>query len=412
MALDPLVISIILLIAILVTLIAVLLLALNGNRSGDQLRNTMDSHFSSHREEIGRDREQASQTLNTAFELQKNLLEQVSKELKETRERNDKKLEEIRITVDEKLHDTLGKRLGESFRKVQQQLGEVNRGLGEMQTLASNVGDLKKVLSNVKQRGTWGEIQLSKLLSDIMTPEQYQKNVAINPENNNRVDFAIQLPGKNDGQQEVLWLPIDSKFPQEDLIRIQEAAHAADEVELKKARADFAKALKSAAESIQEKYICPPHTTDFAVMFLATEGLYAEALYLPGLIDDLQVRCRILLTGPMTLSALLNSLSVGFHTLAVNKTAAKIQKTLSGVKTEFHKFGEALTKVKKQLQTATKSIDDTQVRTRAMERQLSSVETLPPTQEDQSKEDQPVFLEEGDDEETDDTASIDTDQTS
>ena len=295
--------------------------------------------------------------------------------LKDIETQNATKLEEMRKTVDEKLHATLEHRLGESFKLVSDRLEAVHKGLGEMQTLAMGVGDLKRVLTNVKTRGTWGEVQLGALLEQILTPDQYATNVATVPKSSERVEFAIRLPGReNEGQ---VWLPIDSKFPIEDYERIMAAHDVSDVGALEEATKALENRIKLEAKTIRDKYIEPPHTTDFAILFLPTEGLYAEVLRRPGLSDWLQRECRVTIAGPTTLTALLNSLQMGFRTLAIEKRSSDVWRTLGAVKTEFGKFGEVLDRTKRQLEAASKSIGDAEVRTRAMTRELKKVEALP-----------------------------------
>ncbi|CAA0099404.1 Uncharacterised protein [BD1-7 clade bacterium] len=293
---------------------------------------------------------------------------------------NEKKLDQMRQVVDEKLHATLEKRLGESFRQVSQHLEAVQRGLGEMQSLANGVGDLKRVLTNVKSRGTWGEVQLEALLDDVMTPEQFDKNVATRPNSQQRVEFALRLPGHGDAP---VWLPIDAKFPQEDYLRLQTAIEEADVAAVNKARASLLKSIREFAKDITSKYVEPPHTTDFAIMFLPTEGLYAEILRSPGVVESLQRDYRIVIAGPVTLTAILNSLRIGFKTLAIEQRTSEVWQVLAGVKSEFGKFADILEKVKKQLNTASSTLEQTGVRTRAMERRLHQVETLSEPESDQ-----------------------------
>jgi DNA recombination protein RmuC len=295
---------------------------------------------------------------------------------RELQEGNERKLEEMRKTVDEKLHVTLEKRLGESFKLVSERLEAVQKGLGEMQALATGVGDLKRVLTNVKARGTWAEVQLEALLDQILAPGQYEKNVHVKQGSAEMVEFAVKLPGPKDEPDTCVWLPIDSKFPQEDYVRIQEAAELGDPAAAQKATEALARAIKLAALDIHDKYLDPPHTTDFALLFLGTEGLYAEVLRQPALVEDLQQRLRIVVAGPTTLAALLSSLRMGFQTLAIEQQAAEVWRVLGAVKSEFAKFGEVLDRVKKQLDTASRTIEKTGARTRAMERKLRSVEQL------------------------------------
>jgi len=301
--------------------------------------------------------------------------------LKELQVDNAARLEEMRKTVDEKLHATLEKRLGESFKQVSDRLEAVHKGLGEMQTLAAGVGDLKRVLTNVKSRGTWGEVQLGALLEQTLTVDQYDKNVATVPGSKEVVEYAIKLPGSDDG--DTVWLPVDSKFPVEDYERLLGAQERADVVGVDDAVRALENRLKLEGKSIREKYISPPHTTDFAIMFLPTEGLYAEVLRRPGLADFLQREHRVSIAGPTTLSAILNSLQMGFRTLAIEKRSSEVWGLLSAVKTEFGKFGEVLSKTKQQLQTVANSIGQAETRTRQMARKLKGVEALPGPQVDQ-----------------------------
>ncbi|WP_199272326.1 DNA recombination protein RmuC [Paraburkholderia acidisoli] len=300
--------------------------------------------------------------------------------LKDIEANNAAKLEEMRRTVDEKLHATLEQRLGESFKLVSDRLEQVHRGLGEMQTLAAGVGDLKKVLTNVKTRGTWGEVQLEALLEQILTPDQYAKNVATVPKSNERVEFAIRLPGRGVGaasESEPVWLPIDAKFPREDYERLIDAQERADVAAIEEAGRALEVRIRAEARTIAEKYVAPPHTTDFALLFLPTEGLYAEILRRPGLTDVLQRDYRVSVAGPTTLTALLNSLQMGFRTLAIERRSSEVWQVLGAVKTEFGKFGDVLARTKSQLETVTRSIEAAEVRTRAMNRKLRDVEALP-----------------------------------
>ncbi|WP_373657731.1 DNA recombination protein RmuC [Sporomusa acidovorans] len=307
------------------------------------------------------------------------LRETVERKLTEIQQDNSKKLEDMRATVDEKLHATLEKRLGESFQLVSERLEQVHKGLGEMQQLASGVGDLKKVLSNVKTRGIWGEMQLASLLEQVLTPEQYAANVATKRGSQDRVEFAVSLPGK-DSNNSTVWLPIDAKFPQEDYQRLLEAQELANSELAAAAASSLESRIRQEAKTIREKYIDPPNTTDFAIMFLPVEGLYAEVLRRPGLCESLQREYRINVTGPTTLAALLNSLQMGFRTLAIEKHSSEVWRLLGAVKTEFGKFGDVLTKTKEKLEQASKQIDSAAVRTRAIERKLKAVEQLPPAE--------------------------------
>jgi DNA recombination protein RmuC len=294
-------------------------------------------------------------------------------------EGNEKKLEQMRATVDEKLHATLETRLGESFKQVADRLEQVHKGLGEMQTLARDVGSLNRVLTNVKTRGIFGEMQLAGLLEQVFTPEQYAVNVATVPGSSERVEFAVRLPGqRSDGAP--LWLPIDAKFPREDYERLLEAQDRADPLAVEAAAKAIENRLRLEARSIREKYVSPPHTTDFGILFVPTEGLYAEALRRPGLLEALQREHKVMLAGPTTLLATLTSLQMGFRTLALEKRSAEVWEVLGAVKTEFGKFGDVLAKTKKKLGEASDTLDAAAVRTRAMERRLKSVEALPEAQ--------------------------------
>jgi len=288
---------------------------------------------------------------------------------------NEARLEQMRATVEEKLQSTLEARLGESFRIVSERLEQVHRGLGEMQTLATGVGDLKRVLTNVKTRGTFGEVQLAGLLEQVLTADQYATNVATRPGSNERVEFALRLPGRDDGVP--VWLPIDAKFPSEDYERLLAAHDAADGAAIEAAGRALENRIRLEAKTLREKYIEPPHTTDFGIMFLPTEGLFAEVLRRPGLTETLNREQRVVIAGPTTLFAMLNSLQMGFRTLALEKRSAEVWQVLGAVKTEFAKFGDVLATLKKQLATASNTIDSAQTRTRQMDRALRSVEALP-----------------------------------
>ncbi|WP_330728142.1 DNA recombination protein RmuC [Burkholderia multivorans] len=299
--------------------------------------------------------------------------------LKDIETNNAAKLDEMRRVVDEKLHATLEQRLGESFKLVSDRLEQVHRGLGEMQTLAAGVGDLKKVLTNVKTRGTWGEVQLEALLEQMLTPDQYAKNVATVPKSAERVEFAIRLPGREAGVRDAppVWLPIDAKFPREDYERLIDAQERADAVAVEDAARALEARVRLEARTIAEKYVAPPYTTDFALLFLPTEGLYAEILRRPGLTDLLQRDYRVTVAGPTTLTALLNSLQMGFRTLAIEQRSSEVWQVLGAVKTEFGKFGDVLARTKSQLETVTRSIEAAAQRTRVMNRKLKQVEALP-----------------------------------
>jgi DNA recombination protein RmuC len=347
-------------------------------------------------EESRRGREELAATLNQLGNQQKQQLTTLTtdneKRLGEVRatletkltaiqQDNAAKLEQMRATVDEKLQSTLETRLGESFKLVSERLEAVQRGLGEMQSLASGVGDLKRVLSNVKTRGILGEMQLAALLDQMLTPEQYAANVATVAGSDERVDFAVRLPGGDRDDQ--VWLPIDAKFPREDYERLLDAQQAADLDAMERAASALERRVRDEAKSIRAKYISPPATTDFAILFLPTEGLYAEIIRRPGLFDNLQREQRVIVAGPTTLSALLNSLQMGFRTLAIQKRSSEVWQLLGAVKNEFGKFGDVLKMVRKKLDEAGKHIDATAVRTRAIERKLRDVEFLPGEQAEQ-----------------------------
>ncbi|MHB8765702.1 MAG: DNA recombination protein RmuC [Deferrisomatales bacterium] len=285
-------------------------------------------------------------------------------------------LERIRATVDERLQATLEARLGESFRLVSERLEQVHQGLGEMQALAAGVGDLKRVLTNVRSRGTFGEVQLEALLEQVLAPAQYDKNVATVPGSRERVEFAVRLPGR-DADGSTVYLPIDAKFPQEDYLRLQDAYEAGDAPGVEACRRALAGRLAAEAAAVRAKYVAPPHTTDFALLFVPTEGLYAEALRLPGLTDALQRDAHVVLVGPTTLYAVLTSLQVGFHTLAIERRSSEVWRLLAGVKAEFARFGQSLAEVKKKLHEASAKIELSERRSRAVERSLRGVEGLP-----------------------------------
>ena len=305
--------------------------------------------------------------------------ETLEKQLAQLQTNNAAKLDEMRATVDEKLQSTLQQRLGESFKQVADRLEQVHKGLGEMQTLAQGVGDLKHLLTNVKTRGIFGEAQLASLLEQVFVPDQYAMQVATRPGSKNVVDFAIKLPGKADSG-EPLWLPIDAKFPNEDYERLLDAQGRADVVAAELAGRALEQRIRLEARSIADKYVEPPYTTDFAILFLPTEGLYAEVLRRPGLMEALQREHRVTLAGPTTLLAMLSSLQMGFRTLALEKRSSEVWQVLGAVKTEFGKFGDVLAKVKAQTETVLKSLDSAQTRSRAMGRALKNVESLPETQ--------------------------------
>lgn len=301
--------------------------------------------------------------------------ESVEKKLKELQHDNASKLEEMRRTVDEKLHATLEQRLGESFKQVSDRLEQVHKGLGEMQSLATGVGDLKRVLTNVKSRGTWGEVQLHALLEQMLTPAQFGQNIKPIPGSNNIVEFAVRLPGQEEDKP--VWLPIDSKFPKEQYERLLEAFDRADAEGVAASSKALEQAIRLEAKSIAEKYLAPPHTTDFGILFLPTEGLYAEVVKRPGLVDELQRKYRVTVAGPVNLSTLLNALQLGFKTLALEKRSSEVWAVLSAVKTEFGKFGDVLAKTRDTLERAAKNIEQAETRSRVMQKKLRGMDDLP-----------------------------------
>lgn len=319
--------------------------------------------------------QQMQQLLESNAQRLQEMRTTLEQRLKEIETQNANKLEEMRRTVDEKLHATLEQRLGASFRSVSERLEQVHRGLGEMHTLAQGVGDLKKVLTNVKSRGMWGEIQLEILLNQILTTEQYEKNVETIAGSGARVEFAIRLPGRGN-RDEVVWLPIDAKFPKEQYERLMDAHERADTDGIALFSVELERAIRREAQAIAQKYLAPPATTDFAILFLPTEGLYAEVVRRAGLLDLLQREYRVTIAGPTTLTALLNSLQMGFRTLILEQRSSEVWQVLSAVKTEFGKFGVVLEKTRDTLEKAARHIDSAQTRTRVMVRKLGGVEAL------------------------------------
>jgi DNA recombination protein RmuC len=304
------------------------------------------------------------------------LRESVEQRLQAIQADNAKQLDQMRATVDEKLQGTLEKRLGESFKQVSERLEQVSKGLGEMQSLATGVGDLKKVLTNVKTRGTWGEVQLGAMLEQVLTPDQYAANVAVK-EGGERVEFAIKLPGRGEGGEEIVWLPVDAKFPMEDYQRLMDAQEKADAESAEGAAKQLEARIRQCAGDICSKYLNPPKTTDFGILFLPTEGLFAEVIRRTGLVEFVQRECRVVIAGPTTLWALLNSLQMGFRTLVIQKRSSEVWNLLSAVKTEWTKYGDVLTKVQKKIHEASDTIEQAQTRTRAIGRKLKDVQELP-----------------------------------
>jgi len=408
-----------LLIALNVTTLVLLVIILMGtskatikdlSRRIENIENNLEKMERAFREDMARNREEQSRSLKdfnesllnritenaaaqkgqleifsqqltnlTSQNIQKldKISETIDLHLRNLQEDHNRQLELIRKTVDEKLQDTLEKRLGESFRLVSERLEMVQKGLGEMQTLAAGVGDLKKVLTNIKTRGTFGEIQLGSLLEQILSPEQYAVNVATKHDSTNRVEFAIKLPGQDENRSHLVWLPLDAKFPQEDYLRLLEAQEQGNPAAVEEAARQLDRTVREMAKNIRDKYLDPPNTTDFGIMFLPAEGLYAEVLRRTGLVETLQREFKVVITGPTTLAALLNSLQMGFRTLAIEKRSSDVWSLLGAVKTEFTTFGGILEKTHKKLQEASNIIEKAATRSRSIERRLKNVQELP-----------------------------------
>ena len=311
-----------------------------------------------------------------------NIRLEIDAKLKQIQDDSARQLDRMRETVDEKLQNTLEKRLGESFRQVSERLEQVHQGLGDMRTLATGVGDLKKVLTNVKSRGTWGEIQLGALLEEILSPEQYLKNVKIHEHGSDFVEFAIKLPGQGESTSDFVLIPVDAKFPMEDYSRLIEAQEKGDVTTAEDAIRQLENSIKKAAKDISQKYLAPPKTTDFGIMFLPSEGLYAEVIRRTVLVSNLQREYRIVISGPSTFAAFLNSLQMGFRTLAIQKRSGEVWKVLGEVKAAFGRFGDSLDAVRKRLDQAATCVDDAQKKTRTLASKLKSVESLPGTTEE------------------------------
>lgn len=340
-----------------------------------QLTSALDQSSRANREEQNRSIERLTFEMKNSIDKMRETMEA---RFQNIQKENGEKLEQMRLTVDEKLHNTLETRLGESFKVVSERLEQVQKGLVEMQTLASGVGDLKRVLSNVKVKGVLGEYQLASILEQILTPAQYAQNVKTKKGSANIVEFAIKIPSKSDSMDDI-WLPIDAKFPSEDYERLMSAYDLADVSAIEEHKKKLETKIKVFAKDIKEKYIDPPQTTDFAILFLPFEGLYAEVLRIPGLFEQIQRDYKITIAGPTTITAFLSSLQMGFRSLAVEKRTSEIWELLGAVRTEFGKFGVALTNAKNKLDLASKEIDNAGVRSRAIERQLKNVQTLPET---------------------------------
>jgi DNA recombination protein RmuC len=339
---------------------------LNGMNSMVMAQQNQMESFSGKLEALTGSNEQKLNDLKAAVE----------QKLDKIQQDNAKQLEQMRATVDEKLQGTLEKRLGESFKQVSDRLEQVYKGLGEMQALATGVGDLKRVLTNVKARGTWGEVQLGALLEQVLTPEQYATNVGTK-NGGERVEFAIKLPGKNEDQNDVVWLPLDAKFPMEDYQRLLEAQEKADLDQMETFAKQLETRIKQCARGISEKYLNPPTTTDFGILFLPSEGLFAEVLRRPGLAESIQRDYRVMIAGPTTLWSLLNSLQMGFKTLAIQKRSSEVWNLLAAVKTEWTKYGNILDKVQKKLTEASNTVSEAQSRTRTIGKRLRDVQELP-----------------------------------
>jgi DNA recombination protein RmuC len=371
-----------------------------GNLAKDQerLEKVLKDEMGRNREETSASeraaREEIQRQLLTLTQLNEQKLELVrqtlEKQLRNLQEDNGQKLDQMRLVVDEKLQATLEKRLSDSFRQVSERLEQVHQGLGEMQSLAANVGALQRTLTNVKTRGTWGEVQLESLLQHILTVEQYEKNVATKQGSKDRVEFAVKLPGREGGLGQPVWLPIDAKFPQEDYQRLTDAFEKGDVTGMEEASKNLVQRVKAEAKSIKEKYLDPPNTTDFAILFLPTEGLYAEVLRQPGLLDQMQRENRIVLTGPTTLAAILNSLQIGFRTLTIEKRSSEVWNLLGVVKKEFGQFAVILEKTQKKLQEASNTMDDAAKKTRNIEQKLKKVEGLPSDPEEETNAELPL----------------------
>lgn len=362
----------------------------NQTTAADSLRQLVDAHMQRQLQEARHSRQELQQHFTQLQQALGQQLQRLNQDSHQSAEQlrgtlnerlatiqadNAAKLEEMRRTVDEKLHATLEQRLGESFKLVSDRLEQVHKGLGEMQSLASSVGDLKRVMTNVKTRGTWGEVQLGAIIDNVLTPEQYAKNVKTAPDSNELVEFAIRLPGR-DGAQPV-WLPIDAKYPVEHYQRLQNAMDEADKAGMAAAGQALESSIRGEARKIAAKYVAPPHTTDFAIMYLPTEGLFAEVMRRPGLVEAVQNECRVVITGPANLAAMLNSLQMGFKTLAIEQRSSEVWGVLGQVKTEFAKFGEVVEATRKSIDAAAKKFEQVDVRTRAIQRKLRDVQELP-----------------------------------
>jgi DNA recombination protein RmuC len=377
---SPLLYLVIGLIGCVLIVAVVVLLTRRGNQgAATELAKRLETIDRSLRDEFSRNREEAGASAKNQREELARSLEGVRSivdvRLRQLQDDNAQQIDKMRATVDEKLQGTLEKRLGESFKLVSERLEQVHQGLGAMQQLASDVGGLQRVLTNVKTRGGWSEWQLGVLLDEMLTPEQFAKNIKMRDDTDERVEFAIKLPGDENGAP--VWLPVDAKFPMEHYDRLAAAQEKADPAAVESAIKALESQLKRCAKDICEKYINPPKTTDFALLFLPSEGLYAEAIRRVGLVQNVQRDCRVTFVGPTTLAALLNSLQMGFRTLAIQKRSSEVWSRLAEVKTEFGKFGEALSAVKEKIDQASRKIEDVNVRSRVITKKLRDVEELP-----------------------------------
>lgn len=387
---DSLTIVLIVLVSIclLISLVTMLiLLRKKDDNSYSRIRDDLDRNMRSVREELNSSLKNTREEINNVLgsrindfsktneDKMESIRNTVEEKLESLRKDNSEKIEKMRATVDEKLHDTLEKRLGESFKLVNDRLESVYKGLGEMQNLAVGVGDLKKVLTNVKSRGSWGEIHLENILEQYLTPDQYVKNAKLKEKSKDFVEFAIKIPSKVDGK--IVMLPIDSKFPIEDYTRLVDAEEKGDIALVQAYRKDLERSIKNYAKTITDKYIDPPYTTDFAVMFLPTESLYCEVLKNTSLAEIIQRDYRVTITGPTTLTSLINSLQVGFHALAIEKQTSEVWKILANVKTEFNKFGDILAKTNKKIQEVANTMKDAESKTRNIQKKLGKVDALP-----------------------------------
>lgn len=346
---------------------------------GDSVIKRMNDAFASNKDQLDSFSKQLVNLTNTNEQKMEGMRRTIEERIKHLQDENAKKLDQMRVTVDDKLQSTLEKRLGDSFKLVSERLELVHKGLGEMQTLAASVGDLKSVLTKVKPRGIWGEIQLGILLEQVLAPEQYEQNVATKKRSSEKVEFAIKLPGRTGDREDVVWMPIDAKFPQEDYQRLVEAQEKANAALAEEAARRLEAVIKIEAKTIREKYIDPPGTTDFGIMYLPTEGLYAEVIRRAGLCEVIQREYRVVVAGPTTLAALLNSLQMGFRTLAIEQRSSEVWRLLGAVKTEFGRFGDLLDKTHKKLQEASNTIESASKKSRTIEKKLKKVQELPST---------------------------------